>query len=293
MKILFIGSVKFSKRCLEHLFDLKLEVVGVITREHTGLNTDHADLQPLAECRGVPVLVTQNVNAPDSLKWISKRRPDVIFCIGWSNLLKTEVLKAAPLGVIGFHPAALPANRGRHPLIWALALGLDQTATTFFFMDKGADSGDIISQLRLNISSTDDAGTLYQKMTVNALKQLTDFIPKLIEGTLKPKKQNHLLANVWRKRSKDDGLIDWRMSAKTIVNLVRALARPYPGAEFLRNNDGIKLWRAEAVMDVDMNLEPGKVIGGTKLAPIVKCGEGAIKIVECEPVISFQNGEYL
>jgi methionyl-tRNA formyltransferase len=63
------------------------------------------------------------------------------FCLGWSNLLKAEILKAAPLGVIGFHPAALPANRGRHPLIWALGLGLDETATTFFFMDKGADRG--------------------------------------------------------------------------------------------------------------------------------------------------------
>jgi methionyl-tRNA formyltransferase len=79
MKILFIGSVKFSKRCLAHLFDLKLEVVGVITREYTGLNTDHADLQPLAESKGVPVLVTQNVNTSASLEWIKKCGPDVIF----------------------------------------------------------------------------------------------------------------------------------------------------------------------------------------------------------------------
>jgi len=41
-------------------------------------------------------------------------------------------LGIAPLGVVGFHPAALPANRGRHPLIWALFLGLKKTASTFF-----------------------------------------------------------------------------------------------------------------------------------------------------------------
>jgi len=57
-----------------------------------------------------------------------------------------ESLDLPHLGVIDFHPAALPANRGRHPIIWALVLGLQETASTFFFMDEGADSGDIISQ---------------------------------------------------------------------------------------------------------------------------------------------------
>jgi methionyl-tRNA formyltransferase len=130
-------------------------------------------------------------------------------------------------------------------------------------------------------------------MIENALQQLNELIPNLINGTVKPKKQNNKLANVWRKRSKKDGLIDWRMSAKTISNLVRALTRPYPGAEFLRNNIGIKIWQAEVITNVVNNIEPGNVIGGTTLAPIIKCGEDALKIIECEPVISFNNGEYL
>ena len=83
------------------------------------------------------------------------------------------------LGVIGFHPAALPANRGRDPIIWALVLGLQETASTFFFMDEGADSGDIISQEYLIITDSDDAGILYEKITQTALKQLREFVPRL------------------------------------------------------------------------------------------------------------------
>ena len=60
-----------------------------------------------------------------------------------------RILDLAPLGIIGFHPAALPRNRGRHPIVWALVLGLEETASTFFFMDKGADTGDILSQEKI------------------------------------------------------------------------------------------------------------------------------------------------
>lgn len=50
--------------------------------------------------------------------------------------------------LIGFHPANLPQNRGRHPIIWALFLSLQETASTFFMMDEDTDSGDIISHMR-------------------------------------------------------------------------------------------------------------------------------------------------
>ena len=48
-----------------------------------------------------------------------------------SNLIKKELLNLTPLGVIGFHPSLLPQNKGRHPLIWAKALGLKKSGTTF------------------------------------------------------------------------------------------------------------------------------------------------------------------
>ena len=63
-----------------------------------------------------------------------------------------------PRGVIGYHPAALPANRGRHPIIWALVLGLSEIASTFFRMDTGADTGPIIDQEPVPIDDDDDAG---------------------------------------------------------------------------------------------------------------------------------------
>ena len=130
-----------------------------------------------------------------------------------------------PLGVVGYHPAALPANRGRHPLIWALVLGLEKTASTFFFMDEGVDSGDILSQRSITITWDDDARTLYCRVTATALDQIGEFVSALISGNYLRTSQDKSKVSYWRKRESNDGKIDWRMSAKSIHNLVCGLTR--------------------------------------------------------------------
>ena len=195
--------------------------------------------------------------------------------------------------MIGFHPAALPANRGRHPIIWALVLGLQETASTFFFMDEGADSGDIISQEYLKITDSDDAGILYEKIIQTALKQLREFVPRLAQGNCQRMLQDTTRANVWRKRRKPDGCIDWRMAAVSIHNLVRGLSRPYVGAHFECGEEEIKVWRTSVETDALENIEPGKVLECSENGILVKAGIGAIRLLEIEPSISIRVGEYL
>tara|TARA_B100000212_G_C26964283_1_gene359781 strand:+ start:319 stop:531 length:213 start_codon:yes stop_codon:yes gene_type:complete len=56
-------------------------------------------------------------------------------------------------------------NRGRHPIIRTLVLGLNETASTFFFMNEFADEGDILDQKIVKIDCQDNANTLYGKLT--------------------------------------------------------------------------------------------------------------------------------
>jgi methionyl-tRNA formyltransferase len=191
-------------------------------------------------------------------------------------------LALAPLGVIGYHPAALPQNRGRHPIVWTLALGLRETASTFFFMDERADAGDLLSQRRLEISPDDDAGDLYRKLTALALAQLSAFVPQLARGGYPRTPQDHSQANTWRKRTKADGQVDWRMSAGGIHNLVRALARPYVGAHCLWEGREIKIWKTALEDTAPDNCEPGKVLAHDGGAPIIKCGAGALRLLQHE-----------
>ena len=207
--------------------------------------------------------------------------------------MNRELIHLPPLGTVGFHPAALPKNRGRHPLIWALALGLKETASTFFLMDETADSGNILSQEFLIIEDHFDASDLYEQVTIKAKAQIKKLVVDLKNGNHKPQKQNESEANYWRKRDHSDGRIDWRMSSKTIHNLVKALAKPYVGAHMMVEGKEIKIWQTILIDSYSDNLEPGKVVGVSESGPIVKCGEGAIRIVQMEPKCNLTEGTYL
>lgn len=293
MRIIFIGSVALSARALLALIAMRANVIGVCTLKESKFNSDHQNLAPIADKAGIPVRYTPKVNSSKNIAWIRSLKPDVIFCFGWSQMLSSPLISLPPLGVIGFHPAALPANRGRHPIIWALVLGLKETASSFFFMDETADSGDLLSQVILPIHPTDDAESLYLRITDVAVEQLHEFVPRLASGEIKRIPQNHQLANVWRKRGVPDGGIDWRMTAECIHNLVRGLTRPYVGAHFNYAEQQFKVWKTDIKYDVPENLEPGKVLAVDESSVLIKAGTGAIRLLEYTPNVQLKPGDYL
>ena len=294
MKIIFIGAVEFSHSALKKIVSVGGNVVGVCTYKESHYHSDYYDLSSFAKKNNIPCQFVDNINSSRSLEWISQLKPDVIFCFGWSRLLKREILSITPIGVIGFHPSELPANRGRSPIIWAINLGLKKTASSFFFMDSNADSGDILSQKIIAISDKDDSRSLYDKITKVALSQIEEFLPKLEDGSYKKIKQDASKSNFWRKRTKQDGIIDWRMSANSIHNLIKSLNKPYVGAEFIYNKITYKVWSSELIIFKVRNTEPGKVIDVIDSAyPIIKCGDNAIKLIKIEPKLTMTKGIYL
>ena len=293
MKIIFLGTVAFSLAVLQKLVKLNADIAGVLTKKTSKFNADFEDLTPICRQAGLDLRYTDNINSPEDIGWIRQRQPDVIFCCGWSALIKRSLLQIPKKGVIGYHPAALPLNRGRHPIIWALALGLEETGSTFFLMDEGADSGDIVHQEIVTITYTDTAQSLYGKLAQTAIKQLGDFFPKIVSGTLVPKKQDESRATYWRKRSRLDGQIDFRMTSRGIYNLVRSLSPPYPGAHLIFNGRKVKIWKVAESENTDKNVEPGKVIRVAGRQIHVKCGENAVVLLEHEFEELPTIGDYL
>lgn len=293
MKIVFIGTVQFSLKTLKKLIDLKANIVGVCTKKTSSINSDFANLSPICKNYAIPLLYVDDINSKKSVDWISALKPDIIFCFGWSFLIKKDLLNLPPMGAVGFHPTKLPQNRGRHPIIWSLVLGLKKSASTFFFLKEGADDGDILSQQEFDILYSDDAYSLYSKIEKIALMQIEDFLPKLQNGTYNTQKQNQQKANSWRKRSKKDGQIDFRMSSNSIYNLVRGLSKPYVGAHINYKNSDIRIWKVKEIKNTQSNIEPGKIIDIQDDVITVKCYSNAIKIVEHEFECLPKIGDYL
>lgn len=294
MRILFIGCVQSSYRELKILLDNQKDVVGVITKSASNFNSDFCDISSLAIEYDIPYKYVKNINDEDNINFISMLKPDVIYCFGWSQLIDKKILNIPHLGVIGAHPAELPNNRGRHPIIWALVLGLTRTAASFFRMDENADTGEIIAQEIVPIYYKDYAIDLYNRIENVECKLILQFTDELEKGINHPIKQEQNVGNSWRKRSRVDGKIDWRMTSNAIYNLVRALSRPYPGAEFEYDGKSITVWRVEEVIsDKYFNIEPGKVVKyNSEQDFYVKAYDNLVHIMECS-ANNVKEGDYL
>lgn len=294
MRILFVGCVRSSEVLLKKLFELDTaEVVAVVTTKNNRINSDYVDLSYLCKEKKVDLFYTEDINDETTETYIKEKKPDVIYCFGWSRLIKQNILQIPSMGVIGYHPADLPNNKGRHPIIWALALGLEETASTFFKMDEGADSGDILSQKKVSIKDSDDASTLYGRLLDVACEQVRIFTLDLSQGKYVFMKQNQQ-GNSWRKRGILDGQIDWRMSCKAIYNLIRALTYPYVGAHFVYQGNNYKVWKSRYEITRNyQNIEPGKIIKVVNDTHFfVKAEDGLVEVFDCDP-IQIREGMYL
>ncbi|HHF3106535.1 TPA: methionyl-tRNA formyltransferase [Vibrio diabolicus] len=295
MRAGFIGCVESSRVALQALLSVKgLTISAVVTRDHSAVNADFCDLTDLCELHDIPFHFENPKERAASVSFLESFELDIIFCIGWSYLLDKKMLALPKQGVIGFHPARLPNNRGRHPIIWALALGLEETASTFFLMDEGADSGSIVSQTLISISPSDNATSLYEKILQTSKNQLVNLATDLVNGSAIFIDQDESKATYWRKRSRRDGTIDFRMTARSIHNLIRALAPPYPGAEFILNDQYIVVQRSHVSPDsFSANIEPGKVLCKKGDDLLVKTAEsGAIWLLDLEKN-NISVGDYL
>ena len=295
MRIGLIGSVASSKMALETLLCVQgVSVCAVVTKEKSNMNSDFFNLNDICQVENIPCHYEKLGHAQATNLFLKKYELDLIFCIGWSFLLDEELLKIPKKMVIGFHPAKLPENRGRHPIVWALALGLEQTASTFFQIDKGTDTGPILSQELIPITQEDDAATLYEKILRTAKLQLENLCDQFLNNKVKAILQNDAMATYWRRRGEKDGLIDFRMRAEDIHNLIRGLAPPYPCAHVERAKSKLLVHKSKiSPTKFAINIEPGKVLQRKNSKLLVKCSGDSAIWIETVDLYGIEVGDYL
>ena len=232
MRLIFIGNIQVSLEILKTIRKLDKDIlVGIITNRNKKPDSARVDL--FSKKFGIPYILTRNVNNIKSEKWIKSKRPDLILCVGWSQILKKNILSIPNKYCIGFHPTKLPHNKGKHPLIWSIINDLKVSSTSFFIMNNKIDDGDLISQKKFILGRDEYVKSIYKKLIKNSKSQIKDLIKKIKSNNLVIKKinKNNKTYNYWRKRKYSDGKIDFRMNSRSIFNLVRALL-PIPRSTF-------------------------------------------------------------
>lgn len=288
MKIAFVSGVKFGLDLLTHILDKGWNVSVVFSDDNNKrkLYSDYASFDDITMMYNIKHFKVNNINDDENVLQLQKINPDIILVMGWSQLLKKDILSIPNLGVIGSHPTILPKYRGRAPIPWTILKGLKESGLTFFYMKEGVDDGDILDQRRFKITNDDDATSIYEKITELGKIMLSENLSLIQNNTAKKIKQDESqFIEYWSKRTPEDGKIDWSKPAEEIQKLVRASTHPYPGAFSFFKQSKIKIWKAKYVNDDVSNV--GEIIEITKEGVKIATGKGSIIL----QIISIEGDE--
>lgn len=287
MRNVLIGAVDSTRVAMEVLVQHKMPPSALCTlpKGKARRHSDFVDLVPLAQQHQIPVIETPDSNAPEFLEQIRALDPDYLWVIGWSQICRPELLQVPQKAALGFHPAALPQNRGRAVIPWTILQRATSTGATLFWLDEGVDSGDILAQQTFPVTTHETARSLYDKH-LKALNQLLhQALPLLAENQAPRITQDHRQASWCAKRTPEDGLIDWNRSAEDIWTLIRAVGEPYPGAFTHDGDQALIIWEADLVGEAPYCGLPGQVQAITDNGVLVQCGDGRhvlLRTVELE-----------
>lgn len=213
--------------------------------------------------------------------------PDLIVVAGWSELVNETILGIPKKGTVGFHPSKLPNDRGRSVLAWQIAEGYSETALTMFFYNNMPDCGDIIGQERVYIHGNDYINDVLNKIDEATYNLMKAYFPLVRKDLVEARKQRIDEGNFRRLRDEKDLQINWDANSGDIYNKVRAVSRPYPGAEAIINQKKYKIWRATPLETFFMG---GDSPAGTAVARlydesiVVKCRKGFLHVTSWSEV---------
>lgn len=277
MRTALVGTVVSTRVALDGLASVGQQPLAVVTLppERSTRHSDYVDLGPDARAMGIEVIYAVDINAPEVLEALARLDLDFLFVIGWSQLCGRDLLGLPRSGTIGFHPSALPKNRGRAVVPWTIIQGLKRTGSTLLWLDEGMDSGDVLAQETFDLSPDETAASLYDKHLGSLATMIKANAVLLAEGGAPPRvTQNHSAATYCARRTKQDGWIDWQRPANEVWTLIRAVGDPYPGAFTAYRQRTITVWSAEMVPDAPFVGTAGQVQAISSAGAVVRCGDG-------------------
>jgi len=284
MRTVWVSFDTVGRDCLLAAAEVGAEIVGVVTLPGPvdPSRSGQCSFDEVAAAVGARLVQTGDINGDETLAAVGELEPELVFVVGWSQLVRDPFIALAQDGVFGMHPTLLPRHRGRAPIPWAILAGLARTGVTLFeIVDATADSGAIVGQAVVEIGADETATTLFDRIAEAHVSLIREYVPRLIERSAPRIAQDPLRASSWPKRSPADGVIDWETRARYLHDWVRAQTRPYPGAFTFLGEEKVVVWRARPV-ELDERAPAGTIVAARPEGPVVACGEGGLLLEEVE-----------
>jgi len=242
-----MGTPVFAVPTLERSVQAGHEVVAVFTQPDRPKGRGQKDAMPpvkdAALRLGLPVHQPERIRRLEVVEQLRGLAPEAMVVVGYGQIIPQSILDIPPQGIINVHASLLPKYRGAAPIQWAIARGETRTGVTTMKIDAGLDTGAMLLKWETEIGAEETALELGDRMAIAGAELLIQTLAKLLN--IRPEPQDNEQASYAPVLKKEDGRIDWSMSAREIVNRVRGLL-PWPGCYGFLRGQRLHVWKARA-----------------------------------------------
>ncbi len=278
-KIIFMGTPSYATVIFEALLnDDSFEVVALFTQEDKKGNRNKIAMPHIKQYVqnneiDIDVYQPHRLSDEGNVEILRKYNPDFIVVAAYGQLLSEDVLGVAPC--INLHASILPKYRGASPIQEYIISDDRWTGVTAMLMDKGLDTGDILSFSVLDgenkgtLELMDELAVLASKLTIKTIKNFSD---------INPIKQHSSMSSYAKKVKKSDGKIDFLNA-----NEVHKKYLAYQGWPGVFIEGGIKIPKLELNEKDSINAKEGIILSIEKEYIVISALQGSLKIFSFHP----------
>ena len=284
MRLVFMGTPSFAVPVLESLLQSPHHVVGVYTQPDRSAGRGKRLLAtPVKEAAlryGVPLFQSASLRSQEAQEGLAALSPEAIVVAAYGRYLPPEVLNLPAKGCLNLHPSLLPKYRGASPVASAILEGDEGTGISIILLDEGMDTGPILAQEETPIGADEDTEVLTARLFKMGTTLLLETLPLWGLGEISPRPQDHSQATLSRRLTKDDGKIDWNLSAGTLWRQIRAYY-PWPGSYTFWGGRSLKILRT-TLGDENHSAQPGTVVSLARRGIGVTTGHGLLALMRLQ-----------
>jgi methionyl-tRNA formyltransferase len=284
---LFAGSPAIAVPSLEAVYRQDgIKLAGVLTN-HDSPKGRHGAPQPTDVAEAAQKMNEVAVLKPLKLdvsarEQIGPLKPDLLVSFAYKRIFGPKFLALFPLGGINIHPSLLPKYRGPSP-VQAAILNCDSvTGITVQMLAQEMDQGDILAAEKIELSGRETAGSLSELAAHKAAQMIIQVLIKIADGTVTRTAQNHSEASYCTLISRDDGIIDWSLSAAQIEAKIRAFD-PWPLCRTVHNGRELFILKAGIFNGQSLKKKHGQVLGIDENDGIlIQTGDGILSVTRLQ-----------
>lgn len=281
--VIFMGTPQFAVPSLRALAEGPYRITVVTQPDRPAGRGGKLTPPPVklaAEELGMTILQPPTLKDPELRAHLASLSPEVTVLVAYGEYIAPSLLDLPRRSSINLHPSLLPRWRGSTPIQSAILAGHTETGVTIIRMDRGLDTGPILSQRRVPIHPNETTPELSDRLASIGADLLAETLPLWLRGEIEEQPQAEEGATLSHTLKKEDGIIDWHTPAEQIAQQVRAM-QPWPGTYTFWQGRLLKIKRAVPI-ETDDTHPPGTVAVASAKKLLVHTSKGALELLEVQ-----------